>query len=221
MIKQLTILITILLLLSCKAEDKKEFEGVITYKVDILCDNPEALAYYKNTFGSKVNYYFKKGDFRKEYYSMDNKLVRITIYKKKTNTNYHNGLNNDTITFQSAGIENCKIETINTKKDKTTLLDLQCDYYKFKISNDTIVYMNYKMEFWANSEININSDKFINFKDGGFDYIFSKTKSLPLKYSMDIGRAKIIYTATKIDYSELKDELFYIDESKPLKEWNK
>jgi len=221
MIKQLTILITILLLLSCKVEDEKEFEGVITYKIDIQCDNPEALASYKNAFGTKINYYFKKGDFRREFYSLDDKLVRTTIYKEKTNTNYHNGLNNDTITFQSAGIENCKIETIKSKKDETTILDLQCDYNKFKISNDTIVYMNYKMEFWTNSEIIINSDRFMNFKDGGFDYILSKTKSLPLKYSMDIGMAKIIYTATKIDYSELKDELFSIDESKPLKEWNK
>ena len=209
MIKQLTILITAILLLSCKGEAEKEFEGVITYKIDIQCDNKEALAYYKN------------GDFRREFYSVDNNLIRTTIYKENANNNYHFGLNNDTITFQTAGIENCKIETIKSKKDETTILDLKCDYNTFKISNDTIVYMNYKMEFWTNNDIILNTNRFKKFKDGRYDYLIRETKSLPLKYSMDIGMAKINYTATNIDYSELKEELFNIDESKPLKEWDK
>lgn len=208
-------------MLSCQAQKEPEFEGVITYKIEIQCENPLALASYKNTFGSKVVYYFKKGNFKREFYSLDDKLIRTTIYNENTNNNYHIGVNNDTITFQSAGIKNCKIETINSEKNETIILDLPCDYNKFKISNDTIVYMNYNIEIWTNNKIIINSGRFENFNDGRLDYITSKTKSLPLKYSLDIGIAKIIYTAIKLDYSELKNELFYIDESKPLQEWNK
>ncbi len=79
---------------------KKYFEGIVTYNIDYESFHKnftrESL---KETIGSKMILTFKNGNYKKEFFSPDGKLLNVRFLDLQKNRLYGKLFDNDTIFF--------------------------------------------------------------------------------------------------------------------------
>ena len=198
----------------------KEFEGVITYKTTIVLTkkgfNFNIDSLYKE-FGKETLYYFKAGKFKwvpqsgsLEYEIFNPQISTSSIYKlPSSDTLFYMDLNKSTDTVTSV-----------KKSKKRTILNIPCNSAIFTVTDENQpAFKMFRTYYYPTDSLKYANAYFDNHKANGQGFIERYTRSIPLRMELN-GKGLpilIIYEATRIQWKELADSEFLVDEKLPVK----
>lgn len=221
----LILFLPIFWLFSCTDTDNsEEFEGVIEYRITIESEDERTNEALKNAFGEKHLYYFKDGNYKTENF-LDTTLVMTQVFLAKENINYsENPLQSDIIMLSKVWKSDSEFKLLKEEKKKEEVAGYICDYYEFKIINDTVPWMNYQINYWVSGNIKINKERFKNYKSNCWEQIFNIIGTLPIKYERILVTRRnvpieVTYELVNIEEKELDMSEFKIDKNKPMREF--
>lgn len=199
---------------------QKYFEGSVEYDLTVESLNPNiATKQLQQTYGTKVRFYHKDGNYIREYLTDEGNMLHKFIYLVKDNRIYIVDWSNpDTIFYDDASTQRVKKYDV-VKGAGDTVLDCICpsriisySYFE-KMANDTI---HVKEEYFFCRQLAINPDyykKYFIWYD-----VIKLEKSVAIKFVEESANYfRLTYTATKINNVILPKETFDIDKNAVLK----
>ena len=205
-LKIILVFVLITNLLFCQ---KKEFEGIINYKLVVKNPMPELMSdslwtarVGKTTSNHK--YYYKGSNYKNV---IDKK--KLQIYKPKSNEIYNYTIEKDTVftNILNASKSIDSLKSIEKSDEIETILGYKCQklIFKSKLAETTYYY---------SSELNIPAVNYINHHYGNWYEYLKETNSLPLKI---IVRNKFLYmemTAINLELKNLSIDEFKLPKTK-------
>lgn len=217
---KLLILIPVLMILNLNTDsvkNKTEFEGVISYNVELELKNKnlnkEAIEDY---FGRKKKYYFKNGKYK---WITQNANLEYELYNYDIDKDHSisKTSNSDTLYFKdftnsSDYVSN--VDSVNVER----ICGILCQGLEFSVSNAENTTMMRTLYFPIDSLI-YSKEYYAKQIAMGNNTIHSYGNSIPLKLVLDSETIpfKITYTATKIKAMKIKDNQFQIKKNAPIK----
>ena len=194
--KTIILISTAFIIFSCASiittkTNKKYFEGVVTYNIEYESYSDKFTAKrLKEIFGSKMVLYFKNGNFNKEFYAPDGKLVSIYFLDLQKNKLYAKRNDTDTISFYDI---TKKKDIVNYKRIKDSIINnipaigIKVDaLVKTKKYPDKLFTASGK--YYFSKQHKINPDWYKNYKEDKKNKIFSIGKGIQIlssfKYSL-------------------------------------
>jgi hypothetical protein len=112
--KKIALLITLSFISIGTKAQKKYFEGIISYSIDVKPQNSKAdpIA-YKRAFGNEILVYIKNGHNKQVY--KNSTVLEWAMYDPKTNRIYNKLPKKDTLYYYDCAEEKRKIEVLKTK----------------------------------------------------------------------------------------------------------
>lgn len=217
--KKVTVFV-LFFIISYSVFPQKYFEGMVEYQTSFQSSNPALPeSNLKERFGVKVRFYYKNGNYIREYLDEAGYSLRKFIFRVDKNLVYEiNIFNPDTVLFYDAGEKLYSNYQIN-KGETDTILNCICPSsvitYSFyeKMLSDTLCI---KSEYFFCNQLPVNPD---HYKKYYLWYdVIKDQKSVALKFSEEtVNYFKITYEAGKIDHKELPVDFFDIDKRLVLK----
>ncbi|MFT6500961.1 MAG: hypothetical protein ACJASQ_001071 [Crocinitomicaceae bacterium] len=199
------------------SQEGEEFEGVISYDVEIdVKDNRLDKEKIEAFYGKKKEYFYKNGNYK--WLTKKGNLV-FEIYNSELDTNHTitQKVDNDTLYFHNfttssdsvIGIDSVAIETI---------CGIKCQGIKFSVANDENNELTRTLFFPIDS-LSYPKDYYFNQKGMSNGTIYSFGGAIPLRLILDIKGVpyKITYTATKLKARKLDEKEFQFDGKAPKK----
>jgi len=218
-LKLITLLITFLIITSFTF-DEKSFEGIITYKTEIMFkkENVQYRAYFEQKFGDTLKvFYNEKGDIFKQFFNTGERGYDFNLYLNSNNHYYAKWKNLDTIYHYNVSEQT--LEFVKKSKGRSeTILGKECNYLQiegFEPNGKQSVIQKYIY----NGYPYLDPELFRNFEDFYFNDLIDKAKSPFMKMELDLGDYIVTYTAIKIEQIELNNSIFKIPYNVPLKEY--
>ncbi|MEI6122010.1 MAG: hypothetical protein WCQ95_00140 [Bacteroidota bacterium] len=183
---------------------QSDFEGVITYKIDIIPNRIISLKHYNS---DTMVVYMKEGNY-KQVYPNAKSLYSVT-YVQSENKMYYFSKNYDTIIYKDAAIVDDTVVTTKRNDSITQILGYNCKDIAYVLKHKKIVY------YYA-EQLPINPDYFKNYNTSCYNTYANDSKSVYLKLIISTAEADIIFTALKIEQKLIDDSEFKLP-PKPLK----
>jgi hypothetical protein len=211
--KKASIYLSLGLVISCasifppKNTQKKEFEGIIRYKLTTLSKTQNVTStFLQEIYGDTMTMFIKDGNYRMSYNGID---VQDIYYLTKENEEYTIRKNSDTLYFSPCDIENRPLISSESIDDEILVLNRKCR----KIINTigAIKDENWgvaKNIYWYDPELYINPE---HFKDRKISYVnlyYDKAHSPWLKYEFEGAVFNLDYTAIQVEEKVLSQNLF-------------
>lgn len=212
-------LILIFLLNCSSTQERKTFEGEITYKISIASKttNNQYYEYQKQKYGDSVLVsYCANGSFRRDYFASGISGFDFFLYDSKSNLNYTKWRNIDTIyAFDS------KVNSIEYVSDKElpglTILNEKCSGY-FISGKDPkggqVVSLSY---YYPEQKEYIDSNLYVNFKDFFFDKVMAKMQAPFYKLIMDMTYYEVTFEAVKIESKIVSKSVIELPSNIPIR----
>ena len=198
------ILLAISLIITSFSSKDENFEGVIVYEHKYESSNPKMnLKAIEKAYGTKSEYYYKKGNFRQ---SFNGEELKMNLYVLNQNKIYMKTVN-DTLYFDLCDKPNEIITSLENDSIKENILGYECKILNLK--SNRLNGKNYRnTKYYYNEITKINPALSKNQINGSYNLIYEQTKSLPLKIVNDLGSLKITMTAVEIKKQKLDDSFF-------------
>jgi hypothetical protein len=197
----------------------KEFEGVITYKTTIILKNKDLdLDELYKIFGKERLYYFKAGQFKwvPQNVKLEYEICNPKISKSFIIDKYHSS---DTLFYQD--MSTIPDSVISVKKSKQmTILNIRCSSAIFTVTNKNEPGSKlFRTIYYPIDSLKYINSYYDNFKAMGQGFIARYTNSIPLRMELDTKERpfSIIYEATNLQWKELADREFLVDDKLPVK----
>lgn len=187
--KRLILLIFSITLLSpidynSSLEKTKYFEGQVIYNIEYTPYNknfsPDRI---KEMVGSKMILTFKKGNYKKEYFSPNGELLQERILNLKDYKSYMSTKDSDTI-FWIDITKNTSKTTFEVLKD-STILNHPCTIIKTKSAVSLKSHNEEPFEiegiFKYAKDLPVNPDWYVNYKEGNFNEIIESGKGISIE----------------------------------------
>lgn len=207
------------------SSDKKNpyFEGQIIYGIEYISNHvkmsPTELEQY---IGSKMVLTFKNGNYKKEFFSPEGKLVRETICNIKELKSYSRSHYSDTIYFSD--VKRYDVNTTLEILSDTTIDNHPCAVvktgYTFQTGNPDMPISELEDITIYAKDLAVNPDWYADYNEGRYNEIIAYTKGIFIaRISKDLyWEEKMKFksiNARKVVDSELE---MMIDKNTPLKE---
>ncbi|THU38045.1 hypothetical protein FAM09_15280 [Niastella caeni] len=197
----------------------KEFEGVITYKTTIVPKNKHLdLDELYKIFGKERQFYFKAGKFKwvPQNVKLEYEIYNPAIYNSFIIDKFHTS---DTLFYKD--MSKIPDSVISVKKSKQlTILNIPCSSAIFTVTNEREPNSKlFRTIYYPTDSLKYVNSYFDNFKAMGQGFIARYTNAIPLRMELDSKEQpfSIIYEATNIQWKELADSEFLVDEKLPVK----
>jgi len=187
---------------------KKEFEGIITYKITVSSpQNKKMKNQIQQMIGNKMLLYYKNGKILRKY---NGNNLDFVLYNPDEKREYTAIVNKDTIYFNRTDIEASKFTGVKYGKETKRILNQTCDFLIF--STDKSV-----TKYWYSQELYVDASKHKGNIALHYDKLYKASNSLPLRYINEMKGFSIIYEAVKVEHKVLSDAIFQLS-GRPLKE---
>jgi hypothetical protein len=213
------LLVPILILLNFNSEpdseSKNEFEGVITYRVDIELKNKRLnQTEIENYYGRNKEYFYKNGNYK---WATKKAFIEYEIYNYELDPNHTitKLTNNDSLYFRDFTTSSDYVSEVDSLNIET-ICGIKCQGIRFTVNNNenhemirTLFFpidsLTYPKDYYANQKAMANGD------------IYSIGGAIPLKLVLDNENIpfKFTYTATKIKAKALNDKEFEFNDKSP------
>ncbi|MCG8319985.1 MAG: hypothetical protein MI921_10820 [Cytophagales bacterium] len=166
------------------------FEGKITYDHSY---EPDSLAGY---LGSESIFYYKAGNYKQVF---NGEKVKESTYNRKDNSIY-SFIGEDTV-ITSCDQKSEIIKDYDIFEDAAEILGEKCDLLVLR-TNSRLAY------YYFSNKYSINPAALENHKYSSLSFVYSKTKSLPLKIINQYSNFKVTMTAVKIEKKQISEDFF-------------
>jgi hypothetical protein len=182
-----------------KVERKNEFEGIITYSIE-LKSKKEYLSSEKlsQLYGSEMNLFIKNGNYKMVYNGND---IKEVYYLKKINKEYSLRKNMDTLYMASLEKEDRQLNSSKIIDTVVMINQRPCKVLINKVDNIINIY-------YFDTTLYLNPKNYKNYKFNYANLYYEKAKSQWLKYEFQGTSFNLIYTAKKIVEKKLNDSIF-------------
>lgn len=177
------------------------FEGKIIYDHSY---EPDSLAGY---FGSESIFYYRAGNYKQVF---NGEKVRESIYNRKDNLIY-SFINEDTV-ITSCDQESEIIEDYKIFEDAAEILGEKCDLLMLS-TNRRLAY------YYFSDKYSIDPKSLEYHKYSSLSFVYSKTKSLPLKIINQYPNFRVTMTAVKIEKKHINEDFFNVNGKSHRSEW--
>jgi hypothetical protein len=195
-------------------QDKKNFEGVVTYK--ILYDNNDDTALY----GDTMRMYYSNGNFIKEYNGESPKGLKREMFISSINKYYMNIGNSDSFyNYDITKNVNTLVNSKHTQND-TAILGYSCDKVEFTQLHPNPNFYIYNSYYYSDKVLRIDPKYFEAWNYGSFNKFINEAGSFYLKFQTSIqyyGKKDLvtkIFEAVRIEEKKIDPQIFIIDSSK-------
>jgi len=160
------------------------FEGQVVYDIEYTSNNDNIPAQKLMEFiGSKMVLTFKKGDYKKEYFSPSGLLLQERILNLKKGRNYLRAPNNDTIYWVDITKHDTKT-SFSVVKD-TTILDHHCKIISTKsiVPGENFGDKTIGVEglYIYAQDLPVNPEWYSNYLEGNFNEIIEVEKGIAIE----------------------------------------
>ena len=204
--------------------EKKYFEGVVEYNLSYKPIHKNiTVDYLEENYGFKEVFYYKNGFYKRVKLNKKGDTISVIIHnpikKKIYGTHISTG---DTIMTYSTLLNVMKSQNMKKLKN-TTVNDEKLVGVELKLElKDEFVFDDYKthtIKYFFSKKYEINPNDHKNQKDGFYNEMVESYPYLVLKMILNDGYLKEeIKVFNKIDRRDIGNEMFEVDESKPIKE---
>jgi hypothetical protein len=207
-----TILICILFSLeSCKGQEN--FEGKITYQLKYYSNDPNIdIKVIEKFYGTTAEFFHKDGNLK---WNLDGNYWKNNIYIEKENKAYLE-TGTDTIFWENANVLSEKVISYNITKNALDINNYKCDLLTLELESVDDRTKRIKKIYFS-SKAQIDPSLFTNCNWNNLNFIYSKTKSFPLKIIDAFDGLTMEYEVIKIEQKPIDSSLFVI-KSLPLVE---
>lgn len=200
----------------CSHTNTKEFEGIIKYNHRIVAkESSYDVNYDYFAIGKQSEYYYKNGDYK---FVNHDSYFKADLYKSKEISNYLILTESDTVLRFDSRIADIEIIDYEIKKSAATILGYNCDLITLKLkpigADAPISYRRY----YFSHQLPINSDHFKLCKANAYEFIFEKTKALPLKIEFEWPNKIVIWEAYEVVKQNISNDFFEKQDSWILQE---
>ena len=216
------ILILVLIVLPCFATSqnakKESFEGVLTYKSEIVFRNKNS--YYQEYFGQKYGdtlkvYYNKKGDILRQFLNSGERGYDFNLYLQSENNYYAKWKNLDTLYYYNT-TENA-LDKINETRGKSGKIQgKKCKYISIE-GKDPIGKQIVKLTYHYSGEPYLDSKLYTGFIDFFTAEILSEANSPFIKLEQDMGDYILTYILVAVERKKIGDFVFQLPDDYPKK----
>jgi len=187
-----------------------DFEGIIYYKINYYDSNGDPVNDKRLKYlGDSMKVFMQKGNYKQIY---SGSFVECVSYDYKSNKYYTSFKDIDTVSIRDAGVQDDSIAEYGKIDSAITILGNVCSGYKISTSQ-TNCYFFYSPNIYKNPKY------FIQHRYFGYDKFIRDTHSIYLQLEIEYKNISIVFTATSIQWTKLKDKLFTI--SKVNRVYNK
>jgi hypothetical protein len=195
---------------------KKEFEGIVTYKTTIVLKKKGAdVEYFYQEFGKVTRYYYKAGKFKwatdgNLEYEIYNPAISPLVLDKVRSAD----------TLYGTDISRSPDTVTSVKKTKNlTILNIPCRSAIFTVSDGNNSRINLlRTIYYPTDTLQYAKTYWDHYKASGQGFIARYTNAIPLRMELasEVLPYSIIYEATKLEWKELADSEFLVDEKLPV-----
>jgi hypothetical protein len=157
--------------------------------------------------GTNQHYYIKNDFYRSV---TDGTYSEWQLYNPLENRIYNKLTISDTLYWWDGNNNSEKIQSFKIVKDSIEVLGYSCDVFILKTKIGTTSY-------FYNEELRVDPELFKDHKFENWNFIISKTRSLPLKLIVENEQFKSISIATKIIPKKLDKALFELPNAPVIK----
>ena len=194
--KTLTSLIATLLTI---ASFGQSFEGKIIYKNSYKSKIANVTdEQFTSMLGTTQTYFIKGGDYKSE---TNGTFVQWQLYVNKDNKLYNKMANTQTLLWNDGAINTDTLLKAELNKDVTEILGYKCNELVLTCKSGV-------QKYYFNSKLSIDPTLFVNHKFGNWYEFVSRTKSLPLKSTVDNAQFTLENVATEVIPLKLEKEFF-------------
>lgn len=211
-------------LISPNLIDKKQryFEGQIEYQINYSSNNPNIdIKELQESRGSKMILTYKKGNYKKEYFSPNGKLVEQRFLNIRENKSYLKKSKSDTIYWFN--INNNDSKTNFKLTGKQSVLNYDCKVIETKtiVTGPGFGGQEYKMEgrYLFAEKLPVNPKWYKNYLEADYNKIIKIGQGIVLEklYKSDFYEMSII--ATSVQHKKISRKSLFIDlDNNPKKE---
>jgi len=208
MIKLIKILILLFLLQAHLFSQKPiiEFEGVIKYNHKVIAKETNYnVEYDYSGIGKNSEYYYKDGNYR---FINHDCYFLSDIFRSEEQNNYLLLNKTDTVFVVNTKIADIEIVDFELKKSVDTILGYVCDVLILKLKPVETGTPNPYRRYYFTKDLSINPEHFRNCKGNGYEFIFEKTKALPLRIEFEWPSKLIVWEAYEVKKQKVKDDIF-------------
>ena len=187
------------LLVCCRVPGKVEFEGKITYKIEIT--SPKGSPFVddlQQEMGDVVEVFFKGGMYRMNF---NGQPAYNIIHIDSLSRQYTLFENIDTLFIDDCAWEPRKVLGISNEAQVDTVLGMVCNKFTMELENE-------RKEFFYSPDLYISASRFENHKFGHVDVYYMNCQSPFLKRIQHGPVFTITYEAIAIEPMKLGDSLF-------------
>jgi len=199
---------------------QESFEGIITYKVDVIFKNKKEDAAYKKyiveKFGDTLKVFFnKKGDIHKRYIGTGPRGYDFHTYRTNTNNYYAKWKNLDTLYFNNVKENILKFIDKETGISKP-ILNKPSKYILIKgYVPETNEMVNQK--FYYTGYPYLDPKLYKNYKEFFMNETLQITKSPFLKLELELDDFTVIYSVISVEKKFLNPKIFKLPPNIPQK----
>ena len=188
--------------------ERVEFEGIITYKVEVKSNQKHLTneALY-NLFGDTLKYYYQNGNYKMIY---NGKNAPTIFYLIEKNKEYTLLPNYDTLISSDCGKEETKLLYLKDTKYKFRIGDKS--YSGIELANSETTY-----KYFFDKNYYINPNNYIFHKLGFLDKIHNKSNGVTVRYERYGESFDLVQTLIKVENKKLNKNIFGIP-NLPIKE---
>ena len=182
----------------------QNFEGKIVYKNSIKSKLPNVTdQQFTSMLGSQQDYFIKDGDYK----SVTNgSFVQWQLYINKDNKLYNKMANSETLLWNEGAINTDEVVKSELHKDVTEILGYKCDELILTCKSGV-------QKYYFNSKLSVDPKQFVNHKFGNWYECISRTKSLPLKATIENAQFILESVAIEVTSMKLEKSLFELPEN--------
>lgn len=196
------------------------FEGKIVYDLNYISKQENVSNERIQQFiGSKMIFFIKNGNTRREYYNPEGKLLNFRIFNQKDHISYMNIVDEDTIFYHDPIVEEFDNE-IKKEEDIHTIAGYECSKISV-ISTPKAGFEKYGINssnYYITPELKINPEWFSNFNSDGYNAVVALGKGCALGIDSSSKWWDQELRATEVIPEKLDDKLFIMDKNKHMKE---
>ncbi|MEM6718048.1 MAG: hypothetical protein AAF611_01910 [Bacteroidota bacterium] len=199
-------------------QSQESFEGVITFKVDVIFkkENAPYKEYIIEKFGDTMQmFYNKKGDIHRRYKGTGPRGYDFHTYRTNTNNYYAKWKNLDTLYFNNVK-ENILKFIDKEVGTSTPILNKPSKYILIRgyvpKTNEMV-----NQKFYYTGYPYLDPKLYKNYKEFFTDEILQATKSPFLKFELELDDCFIIYTAISVEKRSVNPKIFKIPKNIPHK----
>lgn len=196
----------------------REFEGVITYKTTLVPKNKGIdVERFYNVFGKETLYYFKRGKYK---WAPLNSELEYEIFNPAAEPVVIDKLQqNDTLYYKDQRTTSDSITSVRSVGNMT-ILNIPCSSAVFALS-----YLPedgpkiYRTIYYPTDSLQYAKAYYDNCLSNGQGFIARYAKSIALRMELDSPGFPfvVIYEATSLQWKELPESVFLVDEKLPVK----